>query len=51
MGLRTSEQDDSQSKSSPIPGLPYFWQEAEKQPESDWTQKIELFELAVLARH
>ena len=35
MALRTSEQDESQSKSSPIPGLPYFWPEAEKQRKTD----------------
>ena len=32
-------------------GLSYFWQEAEKPPGYDWEQWVQLFEVAVLARH
>ena len=51
MALRANEHEDNSSKNAPIPGLSYFWQETEKQPEGDWAQWIELFQLAVLARH
>ena len=36
---------------SPLPGLSYFWQEAEKPPGYDRQQWVQLFEVAVLARH
>ena len=48
MALRASEEDYS---NSPVPGLQYFWQEAEKPPTYEWEQWIQLFEVAVLARH
>ena len=47
MALR-AEEDNS---NSPLPGLSYFWQEAEKPPGYDWEQWVQLFEVAVLARH
>ena len=47
MALR-AEDDNS---NSPLPGLSYFWQEAEKPPGYDWEQWVQLFEVAVLARH
>ena len=47
MALR-AEEDNS---NSPLPGLSYFWQEAEKPPDYDWEQWVQLFEVAVLARH
>ena len=48
MALRSSDEDSS---NSPVPGLNYFWQEAEKSPTYEWEQWIQLFEVAVLARH
>ena len=48
MALRASEEDSS---NSPVPGLHYFWQEAEKLPTYEWEQWTQLFEVAVLARH
>ena len=51
MALRANEHEDNSSRNAPIPGLSYFWQETEKQPEVDWAQWIQLFQLAVLARH
>ena len=48
MALRASEYD---SFKSPAPGLQYFWQDAEKPPTYEWEQWIQLFEVAVLARH
>ena len=48
MALRESEEDSS---NSPVSGLQYFWQEAEKPPTYEWEQWIQLFEVAVLARH
>ena len=47
MALR-AEDDNS---NSPLPGLSYFWQEAEKPPGYDWEQWVQLFEVAVLASH
>ena len=47
MALR-AEEDNS---NSPLPGFSYFWQEAEKPPGYDWEQWVQLFEVAVLARH
>ena len=47
MALR-AEDDNS---NSPLPGLNYFWQDAEKPPSYDWEQWVQLFEVAVLARH
>ena len=43
-----AEEDNSNST---LAGLSYFWQEAEKPPGSDWEQWVQLFEVAVLARH
>ena len=48
MALRASEEDSS---NSPMPGLQYFCQEAEKSPTYEWEQWIQPFEVAVLARH
>ena len=48
MALRSSDEDSS---NSPVLGLNYFWQEAEKSPTYEWEQWIQLFEVAVLARH
>ena len=36
---------------SPVPGLHFFWQETDEPPNSDWQQWMQLFEVAVLARH
>ena len=47
MALR-AEDDNS---NSPLPGLNYFWQDAEKPSRYDWEQWVQLFEVAVLARH
>ena len=47
MALR-AENDNS---NSPLHGLNYFWQDAEKPPSYDWEQWVQLFEVAVLARH
>ena len=47
MALR-AEDDNS---NSPLPGRNYFWQDAEKPPSYDWEQWVQLFEVAVLARH
>ena len=47
MALR-AEDDNS---NSPLPGLSYFWQDAEKPLGYDWEQWVEFFEVAVLARH
>ena len=48
MALRSTHDESS---NSPVPGLNYFWQEAEKEPSYDWEQWQQLFEVAVLARH
>ena len=48
MALRASEEDCS---NSPVPGLQYFSLEAKKSPTYEWEQWIQLFEVAVLARH
>ena len=47
MALR-AEDDNS---NSPLPGISYFWQEADKPPGYDWEQWVQLFEVAFLARH
>ena len=39
------------SSNSPLPGVTYFWQDADKPPSYDWEQRRQLFEVAVLARH
>ena len=49
MALRANDTDDVPS--SPLPGLSYFWQDAEKTPTSEWANWPQLFEMAVLARH
>ena len=49
MALRANDTDDVPS--SPLPGLSYFWQDAEKTPTSEWANWLQLFEMAVLARH
>ena len=36
---------EDHNSNSPLPGLNYFWQDAEKPPSYDWV------EVAVLARH
>ena len=48
MAVRPTEDVTSNST---VPGLNYFWQEAEKEPSYDWEQWQQLFEVAVLARH
>ena len=48
MARRADETDNS---NSPLPGLSYFWQDAEKPPGYDWDQWIHLFEVVALARH
>ena len=45
MALRAADEDQS---NAPVPGLSYFWQ---KSPSYDWDQWLQLFEVAVLARH
>ena len=47
MALRAEED----SSNSPLPGVTYFWQDADKPPSYDWEQWRQLFEVAVLARH
>ena len=47
MALRADEDHSN----SPLPGLNYIWQDAEKSPGYDWEQWIQLFEVATLARH
>ena len=42
---------DEEISNSPLPGVTYFWQEADKSPSNDWEQWMQLFEVAVLARH
>ena len=49
MALRANDTDDVPF--SPLPGLSYFWQDAEKTPTSEWANWAQLFEMAVLARH
>ena len=49
MALRANDSDDNSN--SLVPGLHYFWQGAEKTPPYEWKQRIQLFEVAVLARH
>ena len=48
MALRVNDSDDATSS---LPGLSYFWQEADKSPTTEWNSWVELFEKAVLARH
>ena len=48
MALRSNEDE---SFISPVPGLNYFWQEAETEPSYDLEQWQQLFVVAVLARH
>ena len=48
MALRSTDDEPS---NSPVLGLNYFWQEAEKEPSYDWEQWQQLFEVAVLTRH
>ena len=47
MALRADEENSN----SPFPGVTYFWQEADKSPSNDWEHWMQLFEVAVLARH
>ena len=46
MALRAADEDQP---NAPVPGLSYFWQDAEKSPSYDWDQWLQLFEVAVLA--
>ena len=39
------------SSNSPLPGVTYFWQDADKPPSYFWEQWARLFEVAVLAKH
>ena len=50
MALRANSENDDNSYSR-VPGLKYFWQEANKSPSYEWEQWVQLFEVAVLARH
>ena len=36
---------------SAVPGLQNFWKEAEKPPSNEWQQRMQFFEVAVLARY
>ena len=45
MALRANDSDDAPS--SPLPGLSYFWQDAEKPPTIEWSTWAELFEISV----
>ena len=47
MTLRAEEE----SYKSQLPGVTYFWQDADKPPSYDWDQWVQLFEVTVLARH
>ena len=47
MALRAEDENSN----SPLPGLNYFWQDAEKPPGYEWEQWIQLFVVATLARH
>ena len=52
MALRASSSNETDENSnSPVPGLHYFWQEANKTSSYEWEQWVQLFEVAVLARH
>ena len=52
MALRASSSNETDENSnSPVPCLHYFWQEADKTPSYEWEQWVQLFEVAVLARH
>ena len=42
---------DEDSSNSPLPGVTYFWQDADKPPSYEWEQWRQLFEVPVLARH
>ena len=46
--LRTNNEDQF---NSPVSRTNYFWQEDEKEHSYDWEQWLQLFEVAVLARH
>ena len=48
MALSHNDEDIS---NSPVAVLTYFWQQAGKPPTYDWEQWIQLFEVAILARH
>ena len=52
MALRDcSSNETHENSTSPVSGLHYFWQEADKTPCYEWEQWVQLFEVAVLARH
>ena len=52
MALRDSSSNETDENSTtPVSGLHYFWQEADKTPSYEWEQWVQLFEVAVLARH
>ena len=52
MALRASSLNETDENSnSPVPGLHHFWQEADKTPSYEREQWVQLFEVAVLARH
>ena len=48
MALRSNEDDNS---NYPLPGLNYFWREADKTPSYDWELWLQLFKVVVIARH
>ena len=49
MALRVNDTDDAPF--SPLPGLSYFWQDAEKTPTTELANWAQLFEMEVLGRH
>ena len=52
MALRASSSNETDENSnSSVPCLHYFWQEADKTPSYEREQWVQLFEVAVLARH
>ena len=42
---------DEDNSNSPLPGVTYFWQDANTPPSYDWEQWRQLYEDAVLTRH
>ena len=49
MAVRVKDFDDAPSY--PLPGLSYFWQDAEIPTATEWNNLAKLIELAVIARH
>ena len=52
MALRANSSNETDENSnSPVPGFHYFRLEADKTTSYEWEQWVQLFEVAVLARH